>query len=442
MKYRNLGKQLLAGLAITASGSTMAASSAVDELLKALYQNGTIDKATYELVQQTAKAEEAQNQAQIREISVAESKKTAGDVIAKSKASQPTVTMGGKIQLDAGGINEDIADHNNGTEIRRARFFAKGTLHEDWAYKLQYEFASSNANIDGILDAFIDYKPLNIRIGHFEEPFSLQNMTSDKYLSYNERAMSNIFTEGRNIGVQHSRSGDNWSLAGGIFGDGRKTETSGNNNEGWGVSARATIAPINEADQKLHLGVSAGQRYLGGDKTINFSERPETHITNSKIVNTDPLNGSAKFSAESLTRGALEAAFVNGPWHASGEYYLMDINRGNGFSDVTFSGYYVESGLFLTNDSMNYSANSGKFGKITPSGQNGAWQIAARFSSIDLNDNVINGGEADSLTLGLNWFATPNIRFSANYINILDVDGGPAAGDNPEAFTLRSQVEF
>lgn len=441
MKYRKLGKHLLAGLAITASGSAMAAGSAVEELLKALYQNGTIDKATYEMVQKAAKAEEAQNREQIREISVAESKKAAVDVVAKAKAGKPTVTMGGKIQIDAGSVSEDNIDHNSGTEIRRARFFAKGNLHEDWGYKLQYEFAStSTANNSGILDAYIDYKPLNIRIGHFEEPFSLQNMTSDKYVTFIERAMSNIFTEGRNIGVQHSRSGDNWSLTGGIFGDGRTNNNSGEKNEGWGVSARATIAPINETDQKLHLGVSAAQRYTtGGSESLRYRERPEAHITDTRIVDT----GASMIMADSLTRGALEIAYVSGPWHAAGEYYHTDIDRiGTGLSDLTFTGFYIETGLFLTNDSMNYSAKSGKFGKVTPSGQNGAWQIAARFSNIDLNDKDIDGGEADSLTLGLNWFATPNIRFSANYINILDVDGGPTDGDEPSAFTLRSQVAF
>jgi len=439
MKYRNLGKNLLAGLAISASGSAIAAGSAVDELLKALYQNGTIDKATYELVQKAAKAEDEQNRTQIREISVAESHKAAGDALAKSKAGKPTVTMGGKIQLDAGAVNEDIAAHNSGTEIRRARFFAKGTLDKDWGYKLQYEFASTKeANIDGILDAYIDYKPLNIRIGHFEEPFSLQNMTSDKYVTFTERAMSNIFTEGRNIGIQHIRTGDNWMIAGGIFGDGRSS-SSETTDEGWGVSARGTIAPVNTENQKLHLGLSLAQRYTGDDGELNYSDRPETHITSKKIVST----GNIK--AHGLTRGALEAAFVSGPWHTAAEYYHTDIDRNDaGLSDLTFTGYYVETGLFLTNDQMNYSGKGGKFGKISPNGDNGAWQIAARLSNIDLNDADITGGEADSLTLGLNWFATPSIRFSANYVNILDVDGGitTTPGDNPEAFTLRSQVAF
>lgn len=435
MKYAPFGKSLLACLAISASGSALAANSAVEELLKALYQNGTIDKTTYELVQQAAQAEAKQNREEIREISVAESQKVAGEVIAKAKSSKPSVTLGGRIQLDAGSVHEDNIDHNSGTEIRRARLFAKGDLHEDWGYKLQYDFTSTGSS--GIQDAYLDYKPLKIRIGHAKEPFSLQNMTSSKYVTFIERGLPHVFAEGRNIGIQTSRNGDNWMIAGGLFGDGRDGSSSGENNEGWGVAVRATVAPVNTDEETVHLGLSLSHRNVGGDHMLRFRERPEAHITDTRIVDT------GSFDANDITRSTVEAAFITGPFHVQGEYYHTSIDRQLvGMEDLSFGGYYVETGLFLTDDSVNYKASKGSYSRVTPTGDNGAWQIAARFSSLDLTDKDINGGEADSLTLGLNWFAAPNIRFSANYINILDVDGGPTDGDQPDAFTLRTQVEF
>ena len=94
-----------------------------------------------------------------------------------------------------------------------------------------------------------------------------------------------------------------------------------------------------------------------------------------------------------------------------------------------------------------YNAGKGEYGKIKPGtivgkGGMGAWQLAVRFSSIDLTDNDINGGEAENLSFGLNWFATDNIRMSANYVKVLDVEGGASDGDEPEAFQMRAQVEF
>ena len=72
----------------------------------------------------------------------------------------------------------------------------------------------------------------------------------------------------------------------------------------------------------------------------------------------------------------------------------------------------------------------------------GAWQFALRFSSLDLTDEDITGGKEENFTVGLNWYATPNIRFIANYVSVLDVDGGPEDGDEPESFQIRTQVEF
>ena len=72
----------------------------------------------------------------------------------------------------------------------------------------------------------------------------------------------------------------------------------------------------------------------------------------------------------------------------------------------------------------------------------GAWQLALRYSHIDLNDGLINGGAADAVAFGLNWFATPTLRFTANYIDVLEVEGGPHGGTGPSIFQLRSQWAF
>ena len=337
--------------------------------------------------------------------------------------------------MDAGLVSEDRIAHHSGTEIRRARLFVKGDLHEDWSYKLQYEFTDSGSN--GIQDAYLDYRPLNLRIGHAKEPFSLQNMTSSKYTTFIERGLPYLFAEGRNIGIQTSHSGDNWMIAGGLFGDGRDGSSDGENHEGWGASLRAIALPLKDNLNTLHLGMSLSYRDVGGDHLLRFRERPEAHITDTRIVDT------GEFDADKLLRSVAEMAYIRGRFHLQGEYYHTQVERRlSGMEDLNFSGYYLETGLFLTADSVNYRTADASLGRITPSGSKGAWQLAARFSALDLNDEEISGGEAHSLTLGVNWFATPNIRFSANYINVLEMDGGPTDGDEPQLLQFRTQVEF
>ena len=74
----------------------------------------------------------------------------------------------------------------------------------------------------------------------------------------------------------------------------------------------------------------------------------------------------------------------------------------------------------------------------------GAWEVAVRYSTLDLTDTGagITGGEEQNVTLGLNWYPTKTIRFMADYINVLNVDrpGSAHDGDEPDAFLLRSQI--
>lgn len=455
MKKQTIILKMLMALSLCAVFPVQAENQALMELLKALQENGTIDEKTYELVKNVAQSDKENEQQMVQEITRAEVNKTAEKVVQEkiemakkdlvtqgAAKSGNSIRVGGRIQVDAATYREDKSRHNDGTEIRRARLFAEGDLGDAWGYKLQYDFTASG--IDGIQDAYLDYKGFEnfkIRTGHFKEPFSLQNMTSSKYVLFTERGLPHIFAEGRNLGVQLSSGGENWTAAAGLFGDGRDGASS-DNDEGFGTSGRVTYAPLFEKTHALHLGASASFRATGSTDTLRLRERPESHLTDTRTVDT------GTFDADSYARFVGEAAYIRGPFHLQSEYYHTTVDREiSSNEDLTFSGFYVEGGWFLTGESMNYKASKGSFSRITPKGvvgKNGigAWQLALRYSSLDLTDEDITGGEEDNFTVGLNWYATPNIRFAANYVNVLDVDGGPRDGDEPESFQIRTQVEF
>ena len=42
----------------------------------------------------------------------------------------------------------------------------------------------------------------NIKVGHFKEPFSMEELTSSKYITFLERALPNAFAPSRNTGIQ------------------------------------------------------------------------------------------------------------------------------------------------------------------------------------------------------------------------------------------------
>jgi phosphate-selective porin len=63
----------------------------------------------------------------------------------------------------------------------------------------------------------------------------------------------------------------------------------------------------------------------------------------------------------------------------------------------------------------------------------GAWELAARWSSIDLTDGAVQGGVMDILSLGLSWWLTPNFDVNLNYryiTNDKDLLHGTASGLN------------
>lgn len=70
----------------------------------------------------------------------------------------------------------------------------------------------------------------------------------------------------------------------------------------------------------------------------------------------------------------------------------------------------------------------------------GAWELALRYSDIDLNDDIIKGGEASNITVGINWSTTSNTRFSMNYIRINTEDSNIFG--NPDILQFRAQIDF
>jgi phosphate-selective porin OprO/OprP len=445
-------KSMIAAVILSSSVSTAYAGSEIETLINMLHENGMVNDAQYgrliaELEQNTAQATAKQVELESK---LAEATKPSdvevqvkGGVTVKTRDGAFSTKIGGRVQADAAtyGGDPEIGD---GTEIRRARLYVQGTMYHDWGFKLQYDFASTGSNGKGIADAFITYNgfdDLQIKVGNFKDPFSLEQQTSSKFVMFTERSLMGAFAPGRHIGSMVSTKQKHWSLAGGVFGD-SLTATNGSNNdqdEGWGYGARATFAPINEKAKVVHLGLGLNYRDTGGAGTASFKSQAETHVSGINIVNTGTIANATDF-----TKVGLELATAMGPFSAQAEYVMTSVSR-NSASDVDFDGWYAQAGYFFTGESRNYK--KGAFGSITPkasvgNGGIGAWELGLRYSSVDLTDDDIVGGEAESVTLGLNWYATPTLRFSANYIDVLEVDGGSYDDQEPSAFQVRSQWAF
>ena len=430
--------------------SPVYAGSEIATLIEMLHQNGTVSDVQYERLLAELKQNQ-QMQARYKQNldtkiaakgdpSEAKVKIKGGGLTVSSSDGDFTTQIGGRLQLDAAHYGGQ-PQLGNGTEVRRAYLTLKGTMYRDWGYRLQYNFANTGSNGKGILDAYMDYKGMDdfdIRVGHFKEPFTLHEATSDNFVTFTERAFIAAFSPGRSMGVMAHHAQKDWTWAVGVFGEG-VSEKGGTSDEGWGLSTRATITPIHTQNRLLHIGIGANFRDTGGLDVVRFKQRPESHVTDINIIDTSIVS-----NASSVSKLGVELAITMGPFSAQAEYIRAHVER-NGFGNLDFDGWYLETGYFLTGESRRYK--QGKFSRPNPKsavgrGGIGAWQLAARYSTIDLNDGVVIGGEADAVTVGLNWYPTPTLRFTANYVDVLSVEGGPYADMTPRVFQVRSQWAF
>jgi len=471
---------MLAFVCVAASVSAETNRTLAEELIEIMHASGTIDDAQYRHLLEKAREEAEQREAGVRAAQQAADKAVAVAAAAPAVSSGPEdwsfkwsngfklerndgfhkFKFGGRIQNDWAAIGrddnlKDVFSQGTGTEFRRARIFFEGTLYEQLFFKAQYDFADGDTDFN---DVYVGLKGLGwlgqMQVGHAKEPFSLEQMTSSKYLTFMERSLANAFVPGRNTGfaaqntllekkllwqVGAYRNADD-------FGDGFS------DNGDYNITARLAGVPIyaDEGSKVLHLGASYSHQFRGGDFAERYRQRPESHLAD-RIVDTQSPNG-ADIPTNGVDLMDVAAAVVWGPASAQAEYIHAFVD-GDGVSDTDYWGSYIEASYFLTGEHRNYELGKGRFGRVKPkenfnsrTGHWGAWEVAARFSYLDLNDDFVKGGEVWDVTLGLNWYLYPNARISLNYIHS-EVDDrlttfNPNLDGDANIGQMRFQIDF
>jgi len=343
----------------------------------------------------------------------------------------------GRFSYDVGDFDEDVRslDANNQTES--ARLGLSGTVANDFDFLVQYEFANAlRGDSPGaeLKDAWVAYSGLKswyFRIGQFQEPFGLEELTSSLNMTFMERALSNTFVPSYHLGASVRYRGNNWQATAGYF---DRSIGPGDDDEGSGYAARFTAAPIQSKNRLLHLGASAAYRDPD-DGNVRFRARPESGLTDERFVSTGTLT-----LVENYTTEGIEAAWLHGPFSLQAEYMLNQVERSGGREDVGFQGGYVYGSWFLTGESRRYSEKRGIFTRIKPQNRYGAVEVALRYSWLDLNDGAVEGGEEQNWTLGANWYINQSFRLMTNAIWVNSERRG--VEDDPRILQARLQFDF
>jgi len=430
----------------------------------------------------------------------------------KAKAAgKPSAAIGGMFQMDYNLFNQSPAnraeygDFQDGVAFRRARLSVSGAMFDIIDYKVEYDFAGysgfytinpANGNAvappsatalngaftqsTGFKDVYFTVNELpvlgHVRFGHMKECFGLDQLTSDRFSTFMER---NIADEGaivpaRNVGVMAFDWAEDqratWAI--GAFRqqmvDNPPVRLS--DNGGTAVTMRGTWLPwydeCTEGRGLFHLG--GGYSYRDVDTLVpaatavsstnlSMAARPEAYLTPTVV-------GFSIADAEHYDLFNVEAAMVYGSLSVQSEYFGSSIRRTGG-ATAYVNGYYAYFSYFLTGEHRPYNRQNGTFDRVKPfenffrvkaedgcvyTGK-GAWELAYRWSYLDLQDPAlgVNGGRAYDHTLGVNWYLNPYLRLMWNYVHtdiqpfangrMLNASTTPSSAD---IFEMRAAFDF
>jgi len=314
----------------------------------------------------------------------------------------------------------------DGGEIRGFRLGIIGTLNFEtpWIYTI---FAATNAFDKGfeVNDkdnlTFFDYrldipflKSSVLSIGKQKEPISMNRLTGGTFLPNQERpAVSDAFFPSRNIGVVWSgfSAEKNSSWAFGAFNNWLEESNSFDDSANQYIG-RLAWAPLVSDDRSnlLHLGV--GYRYSDAKQGVRYVTEPEFNKA-PDFIDTEDLTAD---KAETFN---VELAWRRGPAMLTSEYTRIDVSN-PGLGNPSFNGYFVEASWILTGEMRAYNNKGSVFGgipvaKTVYQNGKGAWEVYARYSHIDTNDGLIDGGEMQIATLGVNWWLTHFFTVNMGY---------------------------
>ena len=407
-------------------------------------------------------------------------------------AKKPTFKIGGRIHADYWGYPQqsdgigffehpNAASSNFGNDpenrllFRRIRLEMAGDIFETMAWRMQIDF--NNPSTPEIKDVWIGFKnlPCNHRllIGNQKRPLGLDHLNSSRFNVFMERPLvvETFNEDARRPGITFYGNSDDqeWGWAYGVYLLNNATRLGRYIGDSTQASANVRLFnnPYYENDGQDYFHWAVAGMFARPDGDIDpgdtnanegrFRTRTQSR-SNRRWLDTGRIPGIESF--ETL---AFEAMYNAGPLQIVGEYMFNWSQRDNSTvgtgPDLFFSGAYVYVSYFLTGEHMTYNRRSGTLARLTPKqnffladwcrgcqgGGWGAWQVALRYSFLDISDEDIRGGVSNILELGVNWHWTSHshVQFGVMWGDIQN--HSPVGGFTSGNFTTigaRFQADF
>lgn len=425
----------------------------------------------------------------------------------------PIIRLSGFFQLDDGLFSQNafsrdrIGDAYDGVSFRRTRLQAIGKLTEFTNYSIMMDFAFPGR--PSFMDVWGEQEQIpffgTIRIGQFKQPVSMESWTSVRHLEFLERSLGFQANDPfRRVGIMaYSMSEDErtqWAYSvyatGLTFWNGTGTTYSsiGDNRNGAQIGDNSGVSfatrgshllyydELSEGRHLLHVGGGYLYSGIGGEgtkgsfaRTYRSATYPEFFVGDLAGIGltgagTPLVLDTGRYLANSFNECHVELAGAAGAAHFQSEVMCTMINQFQG-PTVMQPAAYAQCGYMLTGESIGYLKQPGVFDynvvPFTPffgTGRRGqmvgwgAWEVAARYSYLDLSgvnikpSNILpgppgalppspNAGVLNETTVGVNWYWNRFAKVQFNWIHSMPTYIG--YGFAPfDIFGTRFQVEF
>src|SRR6266446_3814590 len=396
-----------------------------------------------------------------------------------------SLAIGGLVQFDMGGYfqnpnpNTQFPRLNNGVNLRRGRVYFIGKF-DDFRVNITPDFGGSPDGPPTLFEANVNYtgiKPVTATVGYFHPYVSLEDATFPGNSLFLERPSIINIERSVAAGIQRASLGANAAtedyfastyLTGPLFGAQSPTHLNG---EQVGLVGRLATRPYHDEDWNLHTEFSGQMAFhpnvnANGTPgvsrtTITLGDFPELRIDFNQLVST----GALSTRSANVYGGALGASWRK--FQLQGEYYQISLNQSKlpvPSPRLGFNGGYVQGGWIITGEPIPYDVERAAWARpkvdhpfSLADGGIGAWELAARYSTVSLNSNVVPavpqsltggvyGGQQQIAALALNWYPNDWLKFMLQFqhvdVNKLNSAGTVQIGQRFETLAARAQATW
>lgn len=353
-------------------------------------------------------------------------------------AEKLSIKVSGRGYVDGTVVLQNDEEHvASGATISDLRIGVSGK-YQNWSAKIDLGYAKKSVSFKDVYLQYNFKKQNYARIGHYAEPIGLDYMESSGNIKFVDAGIvMQTFSPGRRLGVEYMAWGKGLWFAAGAFADANfaKQRTESSADDGYSLTARVAYAPVHEDGKIFHLGVAGSFRKptagTYGPSTVDNHHQDSyghglgTPVTSAKYnsVSIDHAKNNVRVAGEVIA--ALDRVAVQGEYIYSNTTRTLDNLN-------SFSGYgaYAQAGIMLVGAPYSYSQSWARLALPKP----GSVELAARFSHVNLQDDDAGftshsfttnkgltldgvGYITNQLTVGLNYYYKPFLRFKLDYDN-------------------------